>query len=261
MYYLYECTLSSIFKKGIDANEPIKWLSGLGCAWGGRILRVGNNGEVILHNDQSVIRAIHSAGTLGIQLKRPVNENIVDFQPLGFNQEQVICLSINGTIWVYEYDIPNQTSRVVAQKQMTLLEKRSELADCLAVCNQSRYIAVSTKDYASNLSRIVVYEFLKEKEVIEYRTCKDYFDKQLKQVYCMVFDVYYYNHVVIVGLTHAEKSHLLVFDYDVEGISLREIKKLRRELNFDKPAKMVRFEDTIFSSDEYSKILKLTFKL
>ena len=186
---------------------------------------------------------------------------IVDFISFGSQDNQLCVLSDKGHLIVLEYD--QKRSQEVIETKIDLIKKRKESCLTLAICDDSQYIAVHIRDNDKSMtSRIIIFSLINTKKLKQLEAVNqvDLYSERLGVIWALRFSQYYGSHIVLLAMTYACPSRLLIFDFNAENNQFGEVRTFRKIIgNGNLPLKVARVGDLFYSSDYNANFIKIGF--
>ena len=267
-YYFYEWS-TGIWRKGIDKKDPQLWMKVQSEAgYIGRLIKAALHGTalVIIKDQTTVIGAmLGSGGSLGetYQIVENFHNDIRDYAVIGPNEDKLLLLSSDGLLKMFKFDIIDQHTETVFKTQIKTIESRREYTTALAVCSQSRFVAIPTQ-YRSSVtgqflcSRVLVYELSGSSIIL--RSTLDFFEESLHRFYAVSWSGYLKNrYLVLSAFSCSEPSVLVSLRYDTNERVLEELGDLRKSLNVKVPLKYVKVGGEMYTSDEKGRIINARY--
>ena len=261
VYYAYDNHSKAIWMKAIDNNPPVKWMSIDLYQYTGSCLRVALNGEALLVNqNQKAIVAIHLTSKKQIKLTIPSQDSkITDHEPFGELEDHLVTKTDDGWIHLHKFDFNTNTAKIVSKLKIEFVEGREEQAMTLSVSPNSKFIAVTTRDKKSMLSRLFIIE-VKDDLTLVVKHTKDVNSLNIKYFFSTVFHEFVNNRLVVAGLTCSHpKSMFCLFEYDVINNLCDLIEDFTDSFDFYVPLKMVMNEGVIHATDYKGRLLSVKF--
>lgn len=153
-----------------------------------------------------------------------------------------------------------KNSVVIDRFQIELNSEREEQGMALTVCQKSKCFAVHLCGANCRASRLIVFEL--KNFLLEKRSVIDIGEENIKRFWAMEFFKYIGNHLILTAISCDEKKPIiLTFCYNRKTKSFKELKDLRKKILAKWPFKLIRFDDVIFSSDNFSKIIEIKYSI
>ena len=246
------------------------WLEIKSEAWEGRSLRIGLNGKaLVFYKDCTSIMVIEiesetqRRGKRILTVQKDFGGAFFGVEVFGKDQDMLACLTRDGWLQIYQFDLMSLTSKVVGSLSMKMIAERNEIAVTLGVCPKSRYILIHTRNNNKSsfkASRVFFVEF--RDGFLIRRNCLDLYDSG--QTYFLTTGMFYldWRTIVISAITHSSSSsHILTFEYDVGEDRLVEREDLRNNIGAVYPKKISLFDKLILCTDKNARFIKVQYYL
>ena len=222
-------------------------------------MKVCFKGKAILLNKQMKtlgVVEIGKSGKRGVDYELPAiatTGTITDFHVIGANMDRAITLTTDCNLDYFELKNPNKKFK---QFRINMSKKKKEEALNLAVCPQSKYIAVQSwnGEFAVRLYMLGLrnggFTLLNYIEMLR---------QQVSGFGSIHFDDYYEKHLILTAVTNEETTEVRTYDYHLVRNELAEDDKLRKRARVSHPERLVKVGDTLYSSGKNGLLLRIKY--
>ena len=212
--------------------------------------------------------------------------NCMGHHIIGGRKQFIASVEIFDT-WIVRVSEINQKTKKIesrAKLEIRLSRSRDENFATFSACPESDFIAVSTTDKNSKLSKIFMIEFYQKSDTrsatgisnghLRIRNVIDLQQNTLKRLFgvgdsslrCLNQALFYHcfgDHLIYVGVIHSgvEEQTLMVFDYNIRNGEFYELDGLRKKYQLDYSRCLVRWKNRVVSSDYTGKMLTVKFNV
>ena len=250
---------NKLYRKEIDSQPPFVFMD-VRCGWRvGACFRFSNiHQRLIINKDRKNISAIYLQNKEIFKVEKGLGTKITDFRLFGQNEENVVSITYDGFILLYQLNYEQKTGSVISNFKVQLLEEEGEIGTSVAVCDRNQYVLAEIGKSTNHLTCTrMLFLKIEEDNLIIKSSIDTYFDLVGQK---LALDCYGYarNHLLWVGLSRLEGGVAQVYDYDIERGELKELEEMRvvhQELD---PAKIHKFQDEFYYTGSYGTIMKLS---
>ena len=254
--YLIDCD-NQLLYKDIDEKPPYKFMDTE------RIYRIAAsffyskiNRRLIYTKDWKKVSMIDFR-TKHIELEIPESSRtyIWDFKVFREKEDKVVAINKNGDVFLYT--ICYQLKKVLHFSHSKVrLQVGVETGSSMAVCNKNQYVLLALQNSILRICSKIVLLKIRGKSVTTEAILNQTSQKIEYQNTLECFG-YLGGHIIWVGLSDGS-GVAQVYDYDLEGGSLRELKGKREPHQEYRPVKMMRTGNAFFYTGRNGRVMRLT---
>ena len=245
-----------------------------------RAIKSTADGEHLILRDASgtkSLRLLNMETGRSFIIRKAGNEFIMDFQPIKGNKVILLC---DRKIIILRYFPQMSYSEHVHTSTINLMPGQSdEFFLTLAVCKDDKDLAVASYGAQNDLSRIILYTV--GEMGLTFRAFVNFSEMKIAKVLAMNWLGMFNKMNVLVALSHSSPSRLIVIAFDGETArvvnlnqnhagdqGMQEDKKkgdevvvVGKEVPLMKPIQLIRFGNSLYSSDVSAKLTKIFVKV
>ena len=192
-----------------------------------------------------------------LSVKKEFGLDIWDFRLYGKDQNQVVAVTEDGYIILYNFYFKHRLSYLLDKCKINLDDERDECATSVAVCERNEYIFVdiAKRHFSPLASRMVVFKISDEK--LDLKASIDQFEGRIGWRFGFDCFGYFGSHIMLVGLSW-KRGRLQVFDYDTKEKVLRELEDKQVGHGERFPVKLNRLGDKFYYTGDFGKVMSLS---
>ena len=253
---------NQVFRKDVDDKPPYLFMD-LRCGWraGGSFRYSSLHNRLVVAKDCMNIAVINLEDKeIELEVEKKVGCYIYDFRLFGDQEDQMVALTSDGYLLLYQLEFGAKTGSLVSDFKIDLKAERKELGASLAVCTNNEYILVELAKYLPSIcSRMVVFQ-IKGNEFIQ-KAKIDMYTSRIGEKLALDCYGYIEGHIVWVGLSKGKTGVVQVFDYDLEDEEILELEKKRKPHEGDDVLKMDRLGNQFYYTGKNGSVMRLSLNL
>ena len=252
-----------LYRKDIDNKPPYLFMN----------VRCGNrvgasfryselHERMVVNKDNRNISVINlEKKRVEIEVLKSLGGDINDFRVFSENEDQVVALTKDGYVLLYQLDFGKKTGSVVSQTKLDLIEERYENGKSISICSKNKNLLVEIGQYWSSFicSRMVVLQLDSQKLV--KKAVIDQYSQKIGSKYALECYGYAGRHALWIGLSWNHNGMAQVYDYDTQTAELKELVDKRIGLEERDPIKILKLANQFYYTGYRGKVMQLSLSV